>query len=234
MKKLSIIIPVYNEKNTIEEIIKRVESVNLGVIEKEIIIINDKSTDGTAEVLKRYQNKYKVIFLDENSGKGSAVRRGFKEASGDIIIIQDADLEYNPDDYPKLIEPILKNEADVIYGSRFSDKSAKRIVYKRGYFFSRFLNLFSNILSGLSLRDIYTCYKVFSKEALSKISSRLISNRFGIDIELTAYAAKNKFRVKEVPISYQGRTYKEGKKINWKDGIAAIWHIIRFNLFKKI
>lgn len=236
MTKLSIIIPAYNEKNTIEEVIKKVESVDLGVVEKEIIIIDDKSTDGTKEILEKHKNKYQVIFLDRNQGKGSALREGFKRASGDIIIIQDADLEYDPNDYPKLIRPILQKEADVVYGSRFlKDPSLNnRIVYKRGYFFSRVLNWFSNILNGLRLSDIYTCYKVFSKEAVRKITPDIKSNRFGIDPELTALVAKNKFKVLDVPIRYWGRTYQEGKKINWKDGLAAIWHIIRFNLFTRI
>ena len=234
MKKLSVIISVYNEKNTIEEIIKRVESVNLDNIEKEIIIVDDKSTDGTREVLGRYKGKHRVIFLERNYGKGNALRNGFKEANGDIIIIQDADLEYDPNDYPKLIRPIFEKETDVVYGSRFLKSSSlnNRIVYKRGYLFSRLLNRLSNILSGLKLSDIYTCYKVFSKEAVRKITPDIKSNRFGIDPELTALIAKNKFRVLEMPISYQGRTYEDGKKINWGDGIAAIWHIIRFNIFQ--
>lgn len=230
--RLSIVVPVYNEKNTIEEVIKRVESVNLDNIEKEVIIIDDKSTDGTREALGKHKSKHRVIFLDRNYGKGNALRYGFKEATGDIIIIQDADLEYDPNDYPKLIRPILEKETDVVYGSRFLKSSSlnNRIVYKRGYLFSRLLNWLSNTLSGHRLSDIYTCYKVFSKEAVRKITPNIKSNRFGIDPELTALAAKHKFKVLEIPISYKGRTYEEGKKINWKDGLAAIWHIIRFNL----
>lgn len=236
MKKLSVIIPVYNEKNTIEEIIRRIESVNIAGVEKEVIIVDDKSIDGTREALEKHKGKHRVIFLESNSGKGNALKNGFKEANGDIIIIQDADLEYDPNDYQKLIRPILEKETDVVYGSRFlkSSNLNNRIVYKRGYLFSRLLNWLSNILSGLRLSDIYTCYKVFSKEAVRKITTDIKSNRFGIDPELTALVAKNKFRVLEIPISYQGRTYEEGKKINWKDGLAAIWHIIRFNLFRKI
>ena len=146
-------------------------------------------------------------------------------------MIQDADLEYDPEDYPKLIQPIIEGRADAVYGSRFLKSSHSVIIYKRGYFFSRFLNRLSNFLSGLRLSDMYTGYKVFSKEATKKIAPAIKSKRFGIDPELTALVAKNRFRVVEVPIRYQGRTYKEGKKINWKDGLAAIWHIIRFNLF---
>ena len=234
MKKLSIIIPVYNEKNTISEILKRIEAVRLGGLEKEIIIIDDFSNDGTREMLKRLNN-YKIIFQENNIGKGRAVKRGFEEASGDIILIQDADLEYDPEDYSKLIKPILSGQADVVYGSRFlkSDASLQnKIVYRRGYFFSRFLNWLSNTLNGLSLNDTYTCYKVFSKEAVQKVTPAVKSARFGIDPELTALVAKNQFRIMEIPIGYQGRTYQEGKKINWKDGLAAIFHIIRFNIFQ--
>jgi glycosyltransferase involved in cell wall biosynthesis len=181
MKKLSVVIPVYNEKNTIEEILKRVEGVDLGGLEKEIILIDDFSTDGTRQILEKYKGKYQLIFLDKNYGKGKAVREGFKKATGELVIIQDADLEYNPNDWPKLIKPILENEAEVVFGSRFlgEAKLKNRIVYKRGYIFSRFLNWFSNFLSGLWLSDVYSGYKVFSRQALNKILPRLVSNRLG-------------------------------------------------------
>lgn len=233
MKKLSIIIPVYNEKNTIGEVLRRVEGVSLNGIEKEIILVDDFSTDGTKEVLNGLNSGYKVFFHDENMGKGAAVRKGFKEATGDIVLIQDADLEYDPNDYPKLIQPLIKGQANVVYGSRFLDKSlGNSIVYRHGYIFAKILNWLSNFLSGQKLTDMYTGYKIFSKEAIGKITPAIKSKRFGIDPELTALAARNKFSILEVPIRYQGRTYKEGKKINWKDGIAAIFHIIRFNLFQ--
>ena len=236
MKKLSIIIPVYNEKNTIKEILRRVESIKLDGIEKEMILIDDFSADGTREILKGLDSRRKVFFHDKNLGKGRAVKRGFKEATGDIVLIQDADLEYDPNDYPKLIEPIVAGRADAVYGSRFlkSVIDNNRIVYRRGYTFSRALNHFSNFLSGLDLSDVYTGYKVFSREAVDKIFPDIKSDRFGIEVELTAYAAKKKMRVVEVPISYQGRTYEEGKKIDWKDGLAAVWHIVRFNLLTRI
>lgn len=234
--KLSIVIPVFNERSTILEILKRTESVDLGGIDKEIIIVDDYSTDGTEEILKNLDSgDYRISFQDKNRGKGAALRRGFKEATGDIIIIQDADLEYNPVDYPALLKPIVDGEADVVYGSRFLEPEGvsrqNRIVYRHGYLFSKALNWMSNILSGLRLSDMYTCYKVFSCDAIKQIYPCLRSRRFGIDPELTAWAAKFKFRVMEVPISYRGRTYGEGKKINWKDGLAAVWHVIRFNLF---
>lgn len=250
--KLSIVIPVYNEKNTIKEILGKVGVVKLDFSAsggpaagwgKEIILIDDFSTDGTREILSAYggpvaggeNTNYKFFFQEKNMGKGKAVRKGFKEASGDVVLIQDADLEYDPNDYPRLIQPIIDDKADVVYGSRFFNSEIilqNRIVYRRGYLFSRFLNRLSNILSGLQLSDIYTCYKVFSKEAVKKIEPEIKSSRFGIDPELTALIAKNKFRILEVPIRYQGRTYQEGKKINWKDGLAAVFHIIKFNLFQ--
>lgn len=236
--RLSIVIPVYNERKTILEILQKVEEVDLKDIEKEIIVIDDFSTDGTRGILKNLSSGgCKVIFQDKNCGKGTALRRGFKEATGDVVIIQDADLEYEPTDYPVLLKPILEGQADVVYGSRFLEPKGvsrqNRIVYRHGYLFSKALNWMSNILSGVCLSDMYTCYKVFSRNAIDRISPRLRSNRFGIDPELTAWAAKYGFRIVEVPISYSGRTYGEGKKINWKDGLAAIWHIIRFNLLTR-
>lgn len=234
-KKLSIIIPVYNEERTLWRLISAIEAIDLP-LSKEVILVDDGSTDGTREILKTLDSgKYKVILQDKNQGKGVAVKRGFETATGDIVLIQDADLEYNPQDYPTLIRPIVEGVADVVYGSRFlkQEHNNNTIVYKRGYLFSRMLNWLSNVLSGVWLTDMYTCYKVFSKDAISKIYPNLKSKRFGIDPELTAWVGKMNLKVVEVPISYRGRTYQEGKKINWKDGIAAIFHIIKFNLVTK-
>jgi len=237
--KLSIIIPVYNEKNTIKEILAKIEAVKLDGIEKEIILIDDFSTDGTREILGNLDSnhKAKAFFQNRNMGKGRAVKKGFEAASGDAVLIQDADLEYDPGDYPKLIQPIKDGLADVVYGSRFFNSEItlqNRIVYRRGYITSKALNWFSNVLNGFKLTDMYTGYKVFSRKAIEKIIPFIVSKRFGIDPELTALIAKNKFRILEVPIRYQGRTYQEGKKINWKDGLAAVFHIIRFNLLRRI
>ena len=232
-KKISIIIPIYNEARTLRDLISAVENINLPV-EKEVVLIDDYSNDGSRELLKSYTDKHKVIFRSENNGKGMAVREGFKEASGDIVLIQDADLEYSPHDYPRLIEPIISGKADVVYGSRFLGSEISKnnkFIYKRGLLFSKFLNFMSNAFNGLKISDMYTCYKVFTAESVRQINPRLRSRRFGIDPELTAWTAKLKLRVAEVPISYSGRTYEEGKKINWKDGLAAIFHIIRFNIF---
>jgi len=232
MKKLSIIIPAYNEKNTILKILGLIENVELPGMQKEIIIIDDCSLDGTKEILKNLTDKYKIILQDKNRGKGAAVRRGFKESSGDIIIIQDADLEYDPNDYKKLIKPILEEKADVVYGSRFSGGQTRRVLFFWHSLGNKFLTGFSNMLTNLNLTDMEICYKVFSREAIDKISPKLTSNRFGIEPEITALIAKEKFRIYEVGITYSGRTYQEGKKINWKDGFSAIWCIIKFNLFR--
>lgn len=232
MKKLSIIIPIYNEKETVEKLLNLVEQVDLSDIQKEIIVIDDKSTDGTKEILEKYRNRCRLIFQSENRGKGAAVRVGFQTASGDILIIQDADLEYDPNEYQKLLKPILENRADIVFGSRFVGSEPHRVLYFWHYQGNRFLTFLSNAFSGLSLTDMETCYKMFNRQAIDFIKGRLTAKRFGIEPELVALSAKSRLRVYEVGVSYYGRTYQEGKKITWKDGLAAVCHIIKYNLFK--
>ncbi len=234
MTKLSIIIPVYNEAKTIRELLKKVESVQLDGVEKEIVVVDDCSKDGTREILQSLNLPFvKTYFQSVNQGKGAAIKKGFGEATGDIMIIQDADLEYDPNEYGVLLKPILEGKADVVYGSRFIGNQPHRVFYNTHYLANRFLTLLSNLFTGLNISDMATCYKVFRKDAVRKILPKLSSKRFGIEPELTARVAQAKFRVFEVGISYSGRTYEEGKHINWKDGLAAVWHIIRFNLFSK-
>jgi glycosyltransferase involved in cell wall biosynthesis len=232
MEKLSVIIPVFNEKNTIREIVRQVEAVALP-IQKEIIIIDDYSLDGTREILKEFDpQKYKIIFREKNGGKGSALRDGFLAASGDIVIIQDADLEYDPNDYLKIIGPILKGRGDVVYGSRFITGDPKRVLYFWHLLGNTFLTKLSNLLTGLTLSDMETGYKAFRREVVDSFKGKLRSKRFGIEPEITAFIARGNWRIYEVGISYYGRTYNEGKKISWRDGLTAIWHIIKFNLFR--
>ncbi len=227
--KISVVIPVYNEAKTISEVVSRVHAVPLG-LEKEIIIVDDGSTDGTKLRLEEISrgNNVRVICHERNQGKGAALRTGFKQVSGDIVIIQDADLEYDPKEYPKLLEPILDGRADVVYGSRFLG-GPHRVLFFWHYMGNQFLTLISNALSNLNLTDMETCYKVFKSDVLKHIT--LKSNRFGFEPEFTVKIAKKRFRVYEVPISYSGRDYSEGKKITWRDGIAAIFTIIWFRLF---
>ena len=225
--KLSVIIPVYNEKKTLSELICRVEAVKL---EKEIIIVDDASTDGTRDLLKKYegQERFKVIYQSKNAGKGSALRAGFDKAEGEIIIVQDGDLEYDPKEYPLLLEPILDGRADVVYGSRFLG-GTHRVFFFWHYVGNKVLTTLSNMCTNLCLTDMETGYKVFRRTVLD--SFILKCNRFGFEPEFTSKVARHAFRIYEVPISYSGRGYEEGKKINWKDGVAALWFIFRFRFF---
>ncbi|MDP2933686.1 MAG: glycosyltransferase family 2 protein [bacterium] len=229
MNRLSVIVPVYNEKATIREIVARIESVVMSGLDKEIILVDDRSADGTQEILKTFEGRHKIYYHSKNQGKGAAVRTGIKHATGDIVIIQDADLEYNPKEYPRLLEPILSGSADVVYGSRFVGDYPHRVLYFWHYAANKFLTLLSNILTNLNLTDIETGYKVFRREVLAKLDLR--ENRFGFEPEVTAKVAKGKWRIYEVGISYSGRTYEEGKKINFFDGLKAVWYIIRYNIF---
>ncbi|MBC8284003.1 MAG: glycosyltransferase family 2 protein [Nitrospinae bacterium] len=224
MLKLSIVIPIYNERETLETLIAKVNAVDY---DKEIILIDDFSTDGTREILKGYENKknFQVLYHNRNQGKGAALRTGFSNVTGDIIIIQDADLEYNPSDYGTLLEPILDGRADVVYGSRFLG-GPHRVLFFWHSVGNMVLTTFSNMLTNVNLTDMETGYKVFTKKVNDKLTFKC--NRFGFEPEFTAKVAKNNFRIYEVPISYNGRDYSEGKKITWKDGIAAIWYIFKF------
>ena len=230
-KKLSIIVPVYNERKLIPELLAAIRKVQLPY-EKEIILVDDGSTDGSKEILSALGEGYKVIFLEKNRGKGAAVRKGFKAATGDMVIIQDADLEYSPSDYPLMLQPIAEGYADVVYGSRFVTTHPRRVLYFPNYLANQLVTFWSNIWTGLNLSDMETGFKAFTREALEKIQPHLTAERFGIEPDITAQIARHKFRIYEVGITYRGRTYAEGKKIGWKDGVAALWHIVKFNLFK--
>jgi len=226
---LSVIIPCYNELQTIGPLIEAVK--RSPYLRKEIIIVDDCSTDGTREFLRTEGGKLadKVLFHDRNQGKGGALRTGIAAARGDIVIIQDADLEYDPDEYPKIVEPILKGKADVVFGSRFIGEGAHRVVYFWHRVGNGVLTLLSNIFTNLNLTDIETCYKAFRREVIQSID--IEENRFGFEPEITAKVARMRCRVYEVGISYHGRTYEEGKKIGWKDGISALRCILRYNLW---
>lgn len=225
---LSVVIPVYNEVDTIEKILKRVQAVSLN---KEIIIIDDGSTDGTRNLLHSLkENNVKVFLHDKNKGKGAALKTGFKHCSGNLIIIQDADLEYNPKEYTKLIYPIIHMDADVVFGSRFIGEDPHRVHYFWHYIGNKFITLLSNMFTNLNLTDIESCYKLFKSDIIKKIS--IDSKGFGVEPELTSKVAKLKCKIYEVGISYAGRSYSEGKKITWKDGIVAIFTILKYGIFK--
>jgi glycosyltransferase involved in cell wall biosynthesis len=237
--KLSVVIPVFNERATLIELLRRVVAVD---IPKELVIVDDMSTDGTRELLRelsekglagiegaqpRNLNEIHVLFQERNRGKGAALRRGFEEATGDMIVIQDADLEYDPNDYHKLIQPILDGDADVVYGSRFVG-TPRRVLYFWHSVLNKALTTLSNVFTDLNLTDMETCYKVFRAECIRSI--RLEEDRFGFEPEVTAKLARKGYRIYEVPVSYHGRTYAEGKKIGWKDGVRALYAIVKYGV----
>jgi len=225
--RLSVVIPVYNERATIEELLKRVQAVP---IDKEIVVVDDGSIDGTRELLRGLQapdSGVRVLFQETNQGKGAALRRGFTEARGAVVLVQDADLEYDPADYPQLLEPIERGVADVVYGSRFLGGPHRVLLFWHSVG-NRVLTTLSNMLTNLNLTDVWTCYKVFRAEVLQQL--RLREDRFGFEAEVTAKVARGRWRIYEVPISYHGRTYAEGKKITWRDGVRGVWCTLRYGL----
>ncbi len=227
--KLSVVIPVFNERDTVRAVVERVAAVPF---EKEIIVVDDCSTDGTGDVLKTIEKErpeVRAFRHEKNQGKGAALRTGFEQVQGDIVIIQDADLEYTPDDYPALVKPIVDGVADVVFGSRFLGGTHRCHLYWH-YVINKGLTTLSNVFTNLNVSDMETCYKVFRADVARRI--KIESDRFAVEPELTAKVAKLRCRVYEVPISYFGRDYSEGKKIGWKDGFAAIWAIVKFNLFR--
>ncbi|MFN8708556.1 MAG: glycosyltransferase family 2 protein [Planctomyces sp.] len=232
---LSVVIPVYNEEKTLRHLVDCVRAVP---IRKEIILVDDCSKDRSRDVLKQLEseglsdemNRIRIFFHSVNQGKGGALKTGFEQVQGDVVIIQDADLEYDPSEYPRLLQPIIENRADVVFGSRFLGDQAHRVLYFWHYLGNRFLTTLSNCFTNLNLTDMETCYKVFRRHIIDEITPKLVQKRFGFEPEVTARVARRKYRIYEISVSYSGRTYAEGKKIGWKDGFQAIWCIIRFGL----
>ncbi len=233
--RLSVVIPVYNEEKTLLDLVDRVREVP---VRKELILVDDCSRDGSRGIMEQLAedskhddfNRVRVFFHAVNQGKGAALRTGFQQVEGDIVIIQDADLEYDPSEYPSLLKPIIEGRADVVYGSRFLGDKAHRVLYYWHYVGNRFLTMLSNWFTNLNLTDMETCYKVFRREVIQELTPKLKQNRFGFEPEITARIARRRYRVYETSVSYSGRTYADGKKIGWKDGFQAIWCIVRFGL----
>ena len=229
--KLSVIIPIYNERATLRRVVEKVLSVPLQI---ELICVDDGSTDGSRGILEQLERQYpqlRVILQPRNIGKGAALRRGFSEATGDYVVVQDADLEYDPAELPNLMEPLIGDQADVVYGSRFLGGRPHRVLYFWHFVGNSFLTLLSNCLTNINLSDMETCYKMFRREVIQSIP--IEENRFGFEPEITVKVAKRRLRIYEIGISYSGRTYKEGKKIGWKDGFRALWCLVKYSLSEK-
>jgi glycosyltransferase involved in cell wall biosynthesis len=234
---LSVVIPIFNEEDTLRDIVHKVRSVTS---KKEIVLVDDCSRDKSREImhdlaaeLKAEPDEMNTIvtaFHEKNRGKGAALRTGFEHVSGDVVIIQDADMEYDPGEYPRLIQPIIEGKADVVYGSRFLGDQPHRVLYFWHYLGNKFLTMLSNCFTNLNLTDMETCYKVFRRQVLDDVTPRLKQNRFGFEPEITARIARRQYRIYEMSVSYSGRTYEQGKKIGWKDGVKALWCIVRYGL----
>lgn len=233
--RLSVVIPVYNEEKTLRNLVDRVREVP---VRKEMVLVDDCSADKSRDVMKALEeeaagddfNQIRTFHHDVNQGKGAALRTGFANVSGDIVIIQDADLEYDPTEYPRLLQPIIEDRADVVYGSRFLGDQAHRVLYYWHYVGNRFLTMMSNWFTNLNLTDMETCYKVFRRTVIDDLVPHLKQNRFGFEPEVTARLARRRYRIFETSVSYSGRTYAEGKKIGWRDGFSALWCIVRYGL----
>ena len=240
VETLSVVIPVYNERDTWRELLARVEAVDMGTIRRQLVLVDDGSSDGTREQLAELAAaaadgsdapaggvRYTVVFHERNRGKGAALRTGFEAADGDVVVIQDADLEYDPTDHPRLIAPIAAGQADVVYGSRFRDRAGRK-GYWKNYLANRFLTMLSNLTTGLKLTDMETCYKMFRRDVLRQVTGELEQDRFGFEPEITARLARLDIRIGEMPIHYDSRTHEEGKKIGWRDGLKAIWCTFKY------
>ncbi len=233
---LSVVIPIYNEHKTLRDIVERVRAVP---VPKEMVLVDDCSQDNSREIMEQLAeefgddplNKMVLAFHDVNKGKGAALKTGFEKVSGDVVLVQDADLEYDPNEYPRLLRPIIEGEADVVYGSRFLGDQAHRVLYFWHYLGNKFLTLLSNCFTNLNLTDMETCYKIFRRSVIDDVTPKLKQKRFGFEPEVTARIARRNYQIYEMSISYSGRTYDEGKKIGWKDGVQALWCIVRYGLF---